>query len=356
MKLIGYIKHFIVKAITPVLRELLSKNLRYLYPLFIIENKSLKEVLHSLGFHPALCSHPSILIGNRDNNTEIKDSTFLLKLRVTFVKKSIKIGLLKDKRGHALLKEVGIQPYFGNGVDFWFDDPHCPMNPYHLPEVDKPLGKTVVYTTITGDYDKVHEILYRENGVDYLLFTNNPRITSKTWTVIFVESDLDNITLSREIKMMPHKHLRDEYENSIFVDANAVIYGEITNLTRYLHDGNSLAVSRHSIRRTVKDEIEACVKLRGTNRAEAEEQYNSYLREGFKDDMPLLECGILVRRHKDKRLQELMQTWFEEFKNGVKRDQLSLPPCIHRLSFNDYTVMNGNVWHNQFNRITSHRV
>lgn len=347
-------KQLVLYFFSPFLICLLKKDLKRIKPLFQTEDIKVKELLSNFGFHLALCTHPSILFIEGFEGEEAPNNC-VIKPWIAFLKRSIKIGLLRRENGQMLLYNFGIQPYFGNGVDFWFEDPHCPMNPYLLPEVDKPIGKTVVYTTITGDYDKVHEILYREDGVDYLLFTNNPRITSKTWTVILVESDLDNITLSREIKMMPHKYLRDEYDYSVYVDANAVIYGEITNLTRYLHDGKSLAVSRHSIRTSVKDEIEACVKMRGTNRAEAEEQYNTYLREGFKDDMPLLECGILVRRHKDERLQQLMQTWFEEFQNGVKRDQLSLLPCISRLGYENYIVMDGSVWHNQFNRIQSHR-
>lgn len=97
------------------------------------------------------------------------------------------------------------------------------------------------------------------------------------------------------------------------------------------------------------------MKLRGVDAIEAKKQYEKYLREGFKDDQSLLECGILVRAHYDAKVQELMQSWYDEFKNGVKRDQLSLLPCISRLKFEDYVVMDGSVWHNQFNRIQRHK-
>lgn len=347
-------KQRLLVFLSPFLYFFLKRVIQDLKPLFLREDDSLIVALCRRGFHFALCTHPSIVFGYRDENAKGKTSG--LRAKVRFLKKCIRIGLLKTAEGHRLMEKMGVQPYYGSGVAFWFEESHFPIRPYHIPDTSIPEGKIAVYTVLTGDYDDVHEILYKESRIDYLLFTNNSSIKSKTWKVILVDSELDKVLLSRNIKMLPHKYLDEEYETSIYVDANAVIYGEITNLTRYLHDGKSLAVSRHSVRTTVKDEIEACVKMRGTNRAEAEEQYNTYLREGFKDEMPLLECGILVRRHKDERLQQLMQTWFEEFKNGVKRDQLSLLPCIHRLSYNDYTVMDGNVWHNQFNRITSHRV
>lgn len=330
----------------------LKKDLFGLKLLFLSESESLKTALRGNGYHIALCTHPSILFGER-----VKDEarTGLLQVKVVYLKKCIKIGLLKDEKGHELMHKLGMQPYYGNGVDFWFEELHSPVIPYTVPKTPKPKGRIAVYTSLTGNYDDVHEILYKEEGVDYLLFTNNSSLTSKTWQVILVESELDNLLLSREIKMMAHKYLGDKYETSIYIDANAVIYGELSELAKYLDGGKSLAVSRHNIRKSVKEEIEACVKLRGTDPIEATRQYERYLQDGFQDDRPLLECGILVRAHNDAKVQELMQSWYDEFKNGVKRDQLSLLPCISRLKFADYVVMDGSVWHNQFNRIQRHK-
>ena len=279
-----------------------------------------------------------------------------MKVDIWFLKKCIRIGLFNNERGHELMRGLGIQPYYGNGVDFWFEESHSPIVPYHVPNTHKPQGRVVIYTALTGDYDQVHEVLYKEDGVDYLLFTNNPAIKSKTWDVVFLDSDQGDLVLSREIKMIPHKYLDAKYDISIYVDANAVIYGELTELTRYLKDNTALAVSQHSVRKNLKEEIEACVRLKGVNRDEVEKQYARYVQEGFEDNRQLLECGILVRKHKDLKLQELMQAWYQEFRDGIKRDQLSILPCISRLGYEDYAVMDGSVWHNQFCRIQSHNI
>lgn len=323
-----------------------------LKPCFLAEDEKLKRVLSKDGFHPVLCAHPSIVFGER---IEAKRHVLFMQAKVAFIRKCIKIGLLKDERGHELLRELRVQPYFGNGVEFWFEESHSPMKAYRLPEVEKPMGRLAVYSALTGNYDDVHEILYKEDGVDYLLFTNNPSLKSKTWQVVLVESDLDDMLLSREIKMLPHKYLDKAYDMSIYIDANAVIYGELSNLTKYLDGKKSFAVSRHGERKTIKEEIEACVRLRGVDKMEAEKQYEKYMQEGYQDNKPLLECGLLVRRHNDQKLKELMQEWFGEFKNGVRRDQLSLLPCMSRLHFDGLAVMDGCVWHNQFNRIQRHK-
>jgi hypothetical protein len=342
----------IVQLLKPAFAFFLKHALFSLKPLFLSENEKLKNAFQEKGFHLALCTHPSIVFGER---REAKGHVGCLTWKVAFLKKCIKIGLLKDEKGHRLLQEIGIQPYYGNGVEFWFEESHSPLKPYCLPEVEKPKGRIAVYSAVTGEYDDVHEILYKEDGVDYFLFTNNPSLRSKTWQVVLVESNLDDMLLSREIKMLPYKYLGEAYDMSIYVDANVVIYGELSNLTKYLAGEKTLAVSRHGERRTVKAEIDACVRLKGVDKKEAEKQYEKYLQEGFQDDQSLLECGLLVRKHKDQKLQHLMQVWFEEYKNGIRRDQLSLLPCINCLLFDGLAVMEGSVWHNQFGRIQKHK-
>lgn len=342
----------IVQILKPAFAIFLKHVLFGLKPLFLSENEKLKNAFQEKGFHLALCTHPSIVYGER---REVQGHDGCLTLKVAFLKKCIKIGLLTDEKGHGLLQELGIQPYYGNGVEFWFEELHSPMKVYRLPEVEKSEGRLAVYSALTGNYDDVHEILYKEDGVDYFLFTNNPSLKSKTWRLVLVESELDNVLLSREIKMLPHKYLGDVYDMSIYIDASAVIYGELSNLTKYLVGEKTFAVSRHSERESVKEELEVLVRSRCVDKTEAEKQYKEYLQEGFQDDRPLLECGLLVRKHKDQKVQQLMQIWFEEFKNGVRRDQLSLLPCISRMHFEGLVTMDGSVWHNQFNRIQSHK-
>lgn len=345
-------KRRMYKMIVPLMRFLFKRAFSYLKPSFLGEDERLRKALCQRAFHPAICAHPSIIFGKRIQNSE---TVAFFRLPVLFLKKCIRTGLLTDRKGQLLIQELGVQPFFGNSVSFWFYDPHAPIVPYKIPDSPKPEGRIVVYTALTGDYDNVSEILYKEDGVDYFLFTNNPSLKSKTWKIIPIQSDLDDVLLSREIKMLPHKYLNEEYEMSIYVDANVVIYGEISRLTCYLGHGNAFAVSAHSVRKTVKEEINACVKLGKVDGMQAREQYEKYLSEGFKEDQPLLECGILVRKHKDQNLQLLMQNWFNEFRDGIRRDQLSLPPCISRLGYKDYVIMDGSVWHNQFNRLVTHK-
>lgn len=345
-------KDYLVTILRPLLLFFLKRDLVGLKPLLLSENEKLKQAFREKGFHLALCSHPSIVFGEKRN---VDGYTECLRLRIAFLKKCIKIGLLEDEKGHKLMHELGIQPYFGKGVEFWFEEWHLPIKSYHLPEVEKPKGRLVVYSALTGNYDDVHELLYKEEDVDYLLFTNNPSLKSKTWQVVFVGSELDNVLLSREIKMFPHKYLGDAYDMSIYIDANAVIYGEISNLTKYLKGEKTFAVSRHGERNSVKEEIDIIVTKGLVAKEDAFSQYERYLNDGFCDDMGLAECSILVRKHRNDDLIKLMECWWKEFVNGARRDQIALLPCIQKSKFKQYVFMDGYVRHNQFCKIVDHR-
>ena len=347
-------KQNLIDILRPLMLLLLRRCLYLLKPLFLSEDKFLRSILKQYGFHMAICNHPSILFGRRESSEE-PNSIMTLRWRVAYLKKCIRLGLLKDATGHQIMKELGIVEYYGNGVDFWFEEAHSPIIPYTIPNGNCQVNRLAIYTALTGDYDNVQEVLYKEDGVDYILFTNNPNLKSKTWKVVLVDSELDNVLLSREIKMLPHKYLGTEYDASIYIDANAVIYGELSQLVNYLHDGKTFAVSRHRERSMVSEELDTLVAMNRISADVATNQYQQYISEGFVDNMPLLECGLLVRKHSDKKLQHLMALWFSEFAYKIRRDQISLLPCIQKLNFDNFAIMDGWVWHNQYFRIQRHK-
>lgn len=326
--------------------------LRSLKITFQSESDDLKKVLNDLCFHRSICSHPSVIFGSR---VQARNKKVFLKQRLRFIKKCIKIGILRNQESEYWSTMVGLQYEFYYHPEFWFEDSLFPIVPYSLPTVSLRRGRIIIYSVLTGNYDNIHEILFREEGVEYLLFTNNPSITSKTWRVVFVSEDIGNVLLSRKIKILPHQYLPGEYDYSIYVDANAIIYGELSLLTSYLNEDISFAVSRHHERSSVKDEVSTLIERGMVSQKEATNQYLQYQSEGFKDDLGLAECSILVRKHKEKDLQMLMESWWEEFQRGVRRDQVSLMPCIHRLNFTKFAFMDGYVRHNQFCRIVDHK-
>lgn len=343
----------ILNIIEPILVFILIRVLKSLKPLILSEDDKLKEKLSEYGFHIALCNHPSILFGYR--NAESNQKCLLLSFKVWYLVRCIRLGLLKQSNKYKILDFFSISSYYGNGVEFWFEESHTPIIQYNFPKVNSRSSKKIaIYTALTGNYDLVNEILYKEDCVDYFLFTNNYLIESNTWNVIYVESELDNQLLSRDIKMFPHKYLDNSYEISIYIDANAVIYGELSKLGNVLSEKYKFAVTKHSIRQSLKEEYEACVKIKGVDKKLADEQYNKYIKEGYIENITLAECGLLIRLHNNEEIRYLMSEWYNEYKNGIRRDQLSLLPVIYRTNFTDLIILEGNIWHNQFFKLISH--
>ena len=207
------------------------------------------------------------------------------------------------------------------------------------------MNKTIIYTVITGNYDTIKQPLVVEEGVEYVLFTNNPEIKDAgVWRVVHIPSELwqgrteseNNILLSRKVKILAHKYLPDDAEWSIYIDADMLIKGPLTRLLNDLHEDTLFAACRHSYCKSVNEEIND-LKTKGmVDVTQIENQWQRYVEWGFKDDLGISENGLLIRRHKDARVTQLMELWWKEYQNGCLRDQVSLMPCLYRTGFIPY--------------------
>lgn len=207
------------------------------------------------------------------------------------------------------------------------------------------MNKIIIYTTITGNYDSIKQPLVVEEGVESVLFTNNREIKDAgVWRVVQIPSEQwqgrtereNNILLSRKVKMLPHKYLPKECELSIYVDADMLIKEPLTLLSKYLREETLFASCRHSYCQSVSEEIND-LKVKGMlDATQVENQWQRYVEWGFKDDLGISENGLLIRRHNDARVTQLMEMWWDEYQKGCLRDQVSLMPCMYRTDFMPY--------------------
>ena len=204
------------------------------------------------------------------------------------------------------------------------------------------MNKTLIYTVITGNYDTIKQPLVVEEGVEYVLFYNNLEIIDAgVWKVVQIPSEQwqgrtereNNILLSRKVKMLPHKYLPKECEQSIYVDADMLIQGPLTELLKDLHEDVLFAACRHSYCKSVSEEIND-LKAKGmVDATQIENQWKRYVEWSFEDDLGISENGLLIRKHNDARVTQLMELWWKEYQNGCLRDQVSLMPCLYRTDF-----------------------
>lgn len=98
---------------------------------------------------------------------------------------------------------------------------------------------TAIFTDITCNYDTIKQPLVVEEGVEYILFNNNTDTRDTgVWKVVQIPSEQwqgrtereNSILLSRKVKMLPHVYLPEECELSIYMDADMLIQGPLTQL------------------------------------------------------------------------------------------------------------------------------
>ncbi len=228
------------------------------------------------------------------------------------------------------------------------------------------MNKTIIYTVITGAYDSIKQPLVVEEGIEYILFTNNPKIIEAgVWKVVQIPSEQwqgrtereNNILLSRKVKMLAHKYLLEGAEWSLYIDADMLIKESLTELLKDLYDDTLFAACRHSYCKSVSEEIND-LKAKGmVNTTQIENQWQRYVERGFEDDLGISENGLLIRRHNDARVIALMELWWEEYQNGCLRDQVSLMPCIYRTSFMTYfQFIEMDIRNNNFVEVMRHKV
>ena len=222
----------------------------------------------------------------------------------------------------------------------------------------------IIYTVITGAYDSIKQPLVVEEGVEYMLFTNNPEIKDGgVWKVVQIPSDEwpgrtareNNILLSRKVKMLPHEYLPEGAEWSIYIDADMVIKRPLTELLNNLHPETLFAACRHSYCKNVQEEIENLLAKNTVQPEQVKEQWNKYVEWGFRDDLGISENGLLIRRYNDRRVHKLMELWWKEYQQGCLRDQVSLMPCIYKTNFMPYfQFIDINIRNNEYLDVLKH--
>ncbi len=218
------------------------------------------------------------------------------------------------------------------------------------------MEKICVYTCITGNYDDLKEVRINE-GIDYICFTNNKKIKSETWKIIYIEDKkLDNHYLSRKIKMLGDSYLDKNYTLSIYVDASIIFKKSVKEfLSNYFDlEKDLLAACKHSVRNSINEEAIACIEQKKDNEKTIRRQLSFYQEENFADNLGLLEMTLIIKRHNNPLVRKTMKLWFEMILKYSKRDQLSFMYCLFKTKL-PFRVIPLNVWSNEYIEFTPHK-
>jgi len=197
----------------------------------------------------------------------------------------------------------------------------------------------VVYTAVFGDYDVVLEPNPIEDAVDYICFTDCPHQIPDIWETREVDApNLSKKLKSGLVKTQPHRFL-SEYERSIWVDANLAIIGRLSELAADVLGTTDLAVPKHRTRNCIYQEAETCMKHDISDKEITKNKMDEYREAGFPEEYGLSETRILVRNHKKADIIAAMDCWWDEYRTGPERDQLSFEYAAWKTNL-DYHQLN----------------
>lgn len=213
-------------------------------------------------------------------------------------------------------------------------------------------SKTVIYTAIFGQRDRLQEPTYIPEGVDFVCFTDQPFI-SKVWQIRKVKPLFpEDLTRSnRYYKILAHK-MFPEYMRSVYLDGNVVVTGKIEELLDiYLEDAHFAAfdcrlystMPIHSVNEEAMILMTPRQEVRNKESGEnIKKQLDTYLAEGFPDNNGCIMGMVLLRKHHEPDVVEAMEAWWHEVLTKSKRDLMSFNYVAWKYKFRfNYIPLDG---------------
>lgn len=182
--------------------------------------------------------------------------------------------------------------------------------------------KKIVYTVLSAGYDQLAEVPVIYNTDFYVLSCDYIDVPLG-WKFIHVENKnkLTSVEFNRFYKMMPYE-IFPEAESYLYVDANINIVGDLDLFFGDINDQVDIAMYKHPVRRSLVEEAETIKRLGYDYFFKVNKQVKKYLSKIDAEDV-FFEANIIFRKN-NLAVNRAMQDWFNEFKCGVKRDQISI--------------------------------
>ncbi len=226
---------------------------------------------------------------------------------------------------------------------------------------DISTAKIAVYSCIIGAYDSVIEPVYKEEGIDYFLYTDQDIPSNSSWqkkdvTKMEQYKCISPAMMNRSIKILQTEELL-KYDYTLYVDGNIEVVAGITPIIEKMGD-KGLGVHYHRSRDCIYDEVVAVKHLKHIEGREMDRQLLQYRQEGFPIHYGLYENSILVRNNRHEKVLSLMGKWWDEYLRFPTRDQLSLPYVVWKYGFDKAQILilgNDVEMNPRFNRYYSHR-
>lgn len=201
--------------------------------------------------------------------------------------------------------------------------------------------KIVVYTALFGAYDsQLLEVDYDREKFDFVCFTNQKRLKSKTWEIRYVyEMPVpdDNPRSAYYYKTNPHNVWGNKYEISVWIDSscNRLDTEKLYKMVKRFDKSNksNLLIEKHPGRNCVYKELEANIHFKKDDESAMRAHVDAYRKEGMPANFGMVETGFTIRKHNATDVIEFQDMLWNEMMTKTRRDQLSWTYCAWKLNF-----------------------
>lgn len=130
--------------------------------------------------------------------------------------------------------------------------------------------------------------------------------------------------------MFPHEFL-PEFDATLYVDGSIEIVGDVFQfVTKALLRQEEMLLFENFQRDCAYAEAAACSHYSHDWIWKIARQMRRYVKEGFPRGVGLYEANVIIRKNTG-RVRKLMEHWWEEYRLGARRDQLSLTYAAWKL-------------------------
>ncbi len=182
-----------------------------------------------------------------------------------------------------------------------------------------------VYTALTGGYENLNENLpLKYPDTQFVCLTNDKSLTSRSWDVQLVRSDLSSLELSRHMKMFPEHYLGVETE-TLYID-NTV---ELTDGPRAFFESlvglKEIGFIRHSFHHSMLEELNSILSNIKVDVVSILKHVTllEKLDVTFFEKHPIW-GGVIARKKSSAEIAKFQEDWWNLFCDNPQRDQLSL--------------------------------
>lgn len=202
--------------------------------------------------------------------------------------------------------------------------------------------KKVIYSCITGGYDKIPVHNYVAPDWDYVLFTDDKNLIKRGkyehWNIKpLVFNKLTNVKNARWHKVNTHI-LFPEYDVSLWLDSNIIVNNDnLFKLADNLIKKDVLvAVPNHPERKCIYEEAEIIKYLRIDFTKTVNQEIKILKKQHYPKNNGLSETNILFRQH--NKIKNTLDLWWYMIEQYSKRDQLSFNYVLWKTGINQTPI------------------